>query len=68
MLNVFFASIFTAKISPQQSQALETTEEVWRKEDIPLVAEDGVRDNLSKLDIHKSMGPDGVHPWLQRAC
>ncbi|KFP58288.1 RNA-directed DNA polymerase from mobile element jockey, partial [Cathartes aura] len=28
----------------------------------PLVEEAQVRDYLSKLDIHKSMGPDGMHP------
>ncbi|KFU92086.1 hypothetical protein M959_00552, partial [Chaetura pelagica] len=25
-----------------------------------------VRDQLSNLDIHKSMGPDGIHPWVLR--
>ncbi|KFU85429.1 hypothetical protein M959_11116, partial [Chaetura pelagica] len=25
-----------------------------------------VRDQLSKLDIHKSMGPDGMHLWVLR--
>ena len=28
--------------------------------------EDQVRDYLSKLDIHKSMGPDGMHPRVLR--
>jgi len=32
----------------------------WRKEDVPLVEEDQVRDHLSKLDTHKSMGPNGI--------
>ncbi|KFV78878.1 hypothetical protein N308_07568, partial [Struthio camelus australis] len=32
----------------------------------PLVEEDQVRDLLSKLDIHKSMGPDGMHPRVLR--
>ncbi|NWZ27283.1 CCD91 protein, partial [Asarcornis scutulata] len=53
--NAFFASGFTTEISPQESQTLETKEEVWRKEDMPLVEEDWVRDHLSKPDIHKSM-------------
>ncbi|KFV77690.1 RNA-directed DNA polymerase from mobile element jockey, partial [Struthio camelus australis] len=34
--------------------------------DSPLVEEDRVRDLLSKLDIHKSMGPDGMHPRVLR--
>ena len=37
LLNAFFASVFTAKASPQVSQTLEAREEVWRKEDFPLV-------------------------------
>ncbi|KFV75864.1 RNA-directed DNA polymerase from mobile element jockey, partial [Struthio camelus australis] len=32
----------------------------------PLVEEDQVRDLLSKLDIHKSVGPDGMHPRVLR--
>ncbi|KFV76616.1 hypothetical protein N308_07432, partial [Struthio camelus australis] len=32
----------------------------------PLVEEHRVRDHLSKLDIHKSMGPDGMHPRVLR--
>ncbi|KFV76362.1 RNA-directed DNA polymerase from mobile element jockey, partial [Struthio camelus australis] len=32
----------------------------------PLVEEDWVRDHLSKLDRHKSMGPDGMHPRALR--
>ncbi|GAB0182914.1 mitochondrial enolase superfamily member 1 [Grus japonensis] len=62
LLNAFFASVFTAKVSPQESQTLEVGEKVWRKEDLPLVEEDWVREHLGKPDIHKSMGPDGMHP------
>ncbi|PKU46621.1 rna-directed dna polymerase from mobile element jockey- hypothetical protein [Limosa lapponica baueri] len=40
--------------------------EVWMKEDFPLVEEDQVREQLSKLDICKSMGPDGMHPGVLR--
>ena len=54
LLNAFFASLFSAKASPQESQALE--------DDLPLVEEDCVRDHLSNLDTHKSMGPDEMHP------
>jgi len=31
LLNAFFASVFRAKASPQESQALETREKDWRK-------------------------------------
>jgi len=62
LLNAFFASVFTAKAGPQESQALEVREEACRKDDLPLAEEDCVRDHLSNLDAHKSMGPDGMHP------
>jgi len=35
-------------------------------EDLPLVEEDWVRDHLSKLDTHKSMGPKGIHQRVLR--
>ncbi|PKU46370.1 rna-directed dna polymerase from mobile element jockey-like [Limosa lapponica baueri] len=62
LLNAFFASVFTAKASPQDLQTLEVGERAWSEEDSPSIAEDWVRDHLSKLDTHKSMGPDGMHP------
>ncbi|GAB0207699.1 mitochondrial enolase superfamily member 1 [Grus japonensis] len=66
LLNAFFASVFTAKASPQETQTLEVREKVWRKEDFPLVEEDRVREHLGKLNIHKSMGSDGMHPRVLR--
>ncbi|GAB0202828.1 mitochondrial enolase superfamily member 1 [Grus japonensis] len=51
---------------PRESQILEVGEKVQRKEDLPLVEEDQVREHLGKLDIHKSMGPDGMHPQVLR--
>jgi len=59
LLNAFFASVFTG---PQASQSLEVREKAREKEDLPLVEEDWVRDHLSKLDTHKSMSLDGMHP------
>ena len=29
-----------------------------------LIQEEAVRELLSHLDVHKSMGPDGIHPRL----
>ncbi|GAB0183985.1 mitochondrial enolase superfamily member 1 [Grus japonensis] len=66
LLNAFFASVFTAKAGPQETQTLEVGEKVLQKEDLPLVKEDQVREHLGKLDIHKSMGPDGMHPRVLR--
>jgi len=62
LLNAFFASVFSTKTGPQESQAPEVRKEAYREDDFPLVEEDCVRDRLSNLDIHKSMGPDGMHP------
>jgi len=61
LLNAFFASVFTAKAGPQESQALRVREEACRKNDPPLVEENCVRDCLRNLDTHKSMGPNGMH-------
>ncbi|GAB0176329.1 mitochondrial enolase superfamily member 1 [Grus japonensis] len=66
LLNAFFASVFTAKAIPQESQTLEVGKKVWRKEDFPFVQADWVRDHLGKFDIHKSMGPNGMHPQVLR--
>ena len=62
LLNALFASVFTGKAGPQESQALEAREEAYRKDDLPLLEENCVRDRLSNLDAHKSMSPDGMHP------
>ena len=62
LLNAFFASLFTVKAGPQASQSLEPREKAWKKEDLPLVEEDQVRDHLSELDTHKSMDSDEMHP------
>ncbi|PKU45837.1 glycerol kinase [Limosa lapponica baueri] len=63
LLNALFASVFTAQASPQESQTLEETEKVWTKEEENQVVEENQdREQLSKLDICKSMGPDGMHP------
>jgi len=64
--NAFFASVFSAKASTQESQAPEVKEEACRKDDLPLIEEDCVRERLSNLDAHKSMGPDGMHPRVLR--
>jgi len=57
ILNVFFASVFSAKAMPQKSQALEGREEGCRKDDLPLVEEDCVRDHLSNMDAQQIHGP-----------
>jgi len=66
ILSAFFASVFSAKSGPQEFQAPEVREEAWRKDDLHWVEEDCVRDHLSNLNVHKSMGPNGMHPRVLR--
>ncbi|PKK34272.1 CD226 molecule [Columba livia] len=66
LVNAFFTSVSTIKTGSQVSQTLEIKEKVRQKEDFPLVEEDQVKDPLHKLDIHKSLGPNGMHPRVQR--
>jgi len=66
LLHAFFASVFTAKAGLQASQSLEVREKAWQNEDLHLVDQDNVSGHLSKLDTHKSMGPDGMHPRMLR--
>lgn len=61
--NAFFALSFTSKTSLQESLAQEIRA---REENFPLVTEDWLREHLGKLDINKSIDPDGVHPWVLR--
>jgi len=62
LLNAVFASVFGAKAGPQEPRAPKVREEAYREDDLPVVEEDCVRDHLSNLDVHKPMGPDGMHP------
>lgn len=61
MLNAAFVSVFTSKNGFWESQAPEAGK-VWYKGDLDLVEENQVREQLSRLDIHKSIGSDGLHP------
>ncbi|CAM5077277.1 unnamed protein product [Natator depressus] len=59
VLNAFFASVFTNKDS-SQTAALDIA--TWGVDGQPSVEKEVVRDYLEKLDVHKSMGPDELHP------
>jgi len=65
MPSLLQSSVFKKKC-PQKSQALQVREEAYREDDFPLVEEDCVRDRLSDLDVHKSMGPERMHPQVLR--
>ncbi|CAM4668918.1 unnamed protein product [Lepidochelys kempii] len=59
VLNAFFASVFTNEVS-SQTTALGST--AWGGGNQPSVEKEVVRHYLEKLDEHKSMGPDVLHP------
>ncbi|CAM4590592.1 unnamed protein product, partial [Lepidochelys olivacea] len=59
VLNAFFASVFMNKVS-SQTTALGST--AWGGGDQASVEKEVVRNYLEKLDEHKSMGPDALHP------
>ena len=39
---------------------------VWGTEGFPLVREEMIREYLGNINVHKSMGPDGMHPCVLR--
>jgi len=63
VLGNFFAAVFTGKCS---SQVAEGKGGAWENEELPTVGEDQVRDHLSNLKVHKSMGCDEMHPRVMR--
>ncbi|NXK76999.1 PR40A factor, partial [Amazona guildingii] len=65
VLNDFFASVFTGKCPDRTTQVLEGRCGDSENEDPgPGVGEDLVRDNLKILNVHRSMGPDEIHPQV----
>jgi len=66
VLNDFFASVFTDKLSRHTAQVAEGKGGDWGDEDPPTVGEDQVRDCLRNLKVHKSMRPEEMHPRVLR--
>ncbi|GAB0176419.1 mitochondrial enolase superfamily member 1 [Grus japonensis] len=66
VLNGFFASVFTSKCLSHTTQVTEGKGRDWEKEEAPTVGKDQVQDHLRNLKVHKSMGPDEMHPWVLR--
>ncbi|GAB0176088.1 mitochondrial enolase superfamily member 1 [Grus japonensis] len=64
VFNNFFASIFTRKSLSHTTQASE--DKGRANEELPTVGEDQVREDLRNLKVHKSMGPDEMHPQVLR--
>ncbi|GAB0180457.1 mitochondrial enolase superfamily member 1 [Grus japonensis] len=64
VLNDFFASVFTSKCLSHTAQVTEGRD--WENAEPPAVGEDQVREYLRNLKVHKSMGPDEMHPRVLR--
>ncbi|GAB0178494.1 mitochondrial enolase superfamily member 1 [Grus japonensis] len=64
VLNDFFASVFTGKCLRHTAQVTEDRD--WENAEPPTVGEDQVREYLRNLKVHKSMGPDELHPRVLR--
>ncbi|TRZ06852.1 hypothetical protein HGM15179_020253, partial [Zosterops borbonicus] len=67
VFNAFFVSIFNGKMAcPQANCPLGRVDGVRESNCHPVIQEEAVREVLSCLDVHKSMGPDGIHPMVMR--
>ncbi|GAB0204384.1 mitochondrial enolase superfamily member 1 [Grus japonensis] len=73
VLNNFFSSVFTSKCSSHTAQVAEGKGRDWENEEpptvvgeAPTVGEDQVQDCTRNLKVHKSMGPDEMHPQVLR--
>ncbi|KAF4804906.1 hypothetical protein TURU_003856 [Turdus rufiventris] len=63
MLNAFFASVFSGKTAcPQENYSPGLVDGVREQNDPIVIQEEAVRELLSLLNVHKYMGPDGIHP------
>ncbi|TRZ20740.1 hypothetical protein HGM15179_006365 [Zosterops borbonicus] len=66
MLNTF-ASVFSGKMAcPQDNCPPGLVDGVREQNGVPVTQDEAVRELLSCLDIHKSLGPDGIHLRVMR--
>jgi len=63
---MFFASVFRGNFSPHPSQARGPPYGDQGGKAPPTVRENQVHGHLRNLNIHKSMGPDEMHPRALR--
>lgn len=66
VLNVFFASIFSKTSCPQGTQPPELEDRDGEQNKAPIIQEGMISDLQCHLDLHKSMGVDGIHPRVLR--
>ncbi|KAK4831229.1 hypothetical protein QYF61_016327 [Mycteria americana] len=63
IVNSFFASVFNSRVNCSLgTQPPESEDRVGDQNGAPIIQGEMVSDLLHHLDIHKSMGPDEVHP------
>ncbi|KAK4815922.1 LOW QUALITY PROTEIN: hypothetical protein QYF61_010179 [Mycteria americana] len=63
VLNAFFASVFNSRANCSLgTQPLELEDRDRDQNGAPIIEGEMVSDLLHHLDIHKSMGPDEIHP------
>ncbi|KAK4806795.1 hypothetical protein QYF61_005591 [Mycteria americana] len=60
--NAFFASVFNNTDRPWAARSPESEDHDCGSSAFPFVDTEIVRDQLYQLYVHKSMGPDGIHP------
>ena len=60
--NAFFASVFNNTNRPRAARFPESEDHECGNSDFPFVDTEIVRDQLYQLNVHKSTGPDGIHP------
>jgi len=62
VLNKFFASIFSDNCSSHSPQMFGLVGGKWGSKTPSTVSEDHVHEHLRNLNIHKSTGPNKMHP------
>ncbi|RMC09956.1 hypothetical protein DUI87_12744 [Hirundo rustica rustica] len=67
VLNDYFASVFSEETTCLQDNCPPVLVDGVREQNGPLIIKEvAVRELLKYPDIHKSMGPDGIHPRVMR--
>jgi len=66
IFNNFFASVFSDNCLPHSPQMFGLVGGDWESNSPPPGSEDQVCDHLRNLNIHKSIGPNKMHPRVLR--
>lgn len=62
VLNDFFPLVFNGKGYNYSIHVAEGKETDWDNKDQSTVREDQVQSHLMNWNVHRSIGPDGIHP------